>query len=427
MVRWKSRPINPIPVERMALSSDNPGVLCSLLPGVAGAELSGSQIERAVAALIDPRESDVSKATFLRALRDKGETPAEIAGFAAALLARAVDPEIDPARLPGPMLDVCGTGGDRLHLFNVSTTASFILAAGGAVVVKHGNRAITSKSGGSDVLAALGIPLDLVPADLRVQLETVGIGFMSAPQYHPAFAAVAGVRRQLAAEGTSTIFNLLGPLLNPARPAHQVVGVFSPGLTPVFADVLRQLGRRRAWAVHGAGGMDELSTLGATQVSLCERATGKRADTFSVEPEAAGLPRVAGLDRLRGGAPDQNAGTLVGIVCGEITDARLDLVLLNGAPVSEAQLRNGDRVRFGSIEAAYYSDNANVVAPLPVAAEPVAQPAAESRRPTNFENSSPFQKKNREIDPAGKYIMYCAIAAVVLFIIALVSIFMLHR
>ena len=131
----------------------------------------------------------------------KGETPAEIAGFARALLGRAVDPQIDPARLPGPAIDVCGTGGDRLHLFNVSTTVAFVLAAGGACVVKHGNRAITSKSGGADVLAALGVPLDLPPEGLRRSLETTGFGFLFAPQYHPAFKAITPVRRLLAAEG----------------------------------------------------------------------------------------------------------------------------------------------------------------------------------------------------------------------------------
>ncbi len=290
-----------------------------------GADLTDAEIGDAVNALTDPREPDAAKAAFLRALRAKGETPAEIAGFARALLARAVDPEIDPARLPGPALDVCGTGGDRLHLFNVSTTASFVLAAGGVAVVKHGNRAITSKSGGSDVLAVLGVPLDLAPEDLRRHLESNGIGFLFAPRYHPAFAAVAAVRRQLAAEGVRTIFNLLGPLLNPARPAHQLVGVFDPALTGTFAETLRQLGRRRAWAVHGAGGMDELSTLGATRVSDLD------GGTRDVMPEDAGLDRLGDLDALRGGSPEENARTLAGILRGEITDARLDIVLLNAA------------------------------------------------------------------------------------------------
>lgn len=308
-----------------------------LVPLRDGEILSAPEVESAVAALIDEAVSNASKAGFLRALRARGETPAEIAAFADALLARAVDPGIDAARVAGPLLDVCGTGGDRLHLFNVSTTASFVLAAGGVVVVKHGNRAITSRSGGADVLAALGVRLDLPPPDLRRCVETVGIGFLFAPHYHPAFKAVAPVRRQLAAEGAGTIFNLLGPLLNPVRPANQLVGVFSGALTPVFAEVLQQLGRRRVWAVHGEGGMDELSTLGATDVSRfdldsADPAAGAGAIVHDqIFPEEAGLRTAPGVEVLRGGESDDNARTLTGILAGEIDDARLDLVLFNAA------------------------------------------------------------------------------------------------
>ena len=183
----------------------------------AGAEMTVAQIESAVAALTDEREPDADKAAFLRALREKGETPAEIAGFAARCSTAPWTRRSTPPGCPARPSDVCGTGGDRLHMFNVSTTVAFVLAGGGACVVKHGNRAITSQSGGADVLAALGVPLDLPPARLRRSLETAGFGFLFAPQYHPAFKAVAPVRRLLAAEGESTIFNLLGPLLNPAR------------------------------------------------------------------------------------------------------------------------------------------------------------------------------------------------------------------
>ena len=305
--------------------------LASLLDPLArGAELLPAQIESAVAGLTDEHEPDAGKAVFLRTLRAKGETPGEIAGFARAMLARAVDPGIDPARMPGPMIDVCGTGGDKLHLFNISTTVAFVLAGGGACVVKHGNRAITSKSGGADVLAALGVPLDLTTGALLDSLETTGFGFLFAPQYHPAFKAVAPVRRQLAAEGVSTIFNLLGPLLNPARPAHQLVGVYSGAMLPTYAEVLRQLGRRSAWAVHGAGGMDELSTLGESQVYRFDADGGPvRAET--VTPEDAGLPRVANLDELRGGTAEGNARVLTGILSGQIGGARRDVVLLNAA------------------------------------------------------------------------------------------------
>ena len=294
-----------------------------------GGALAQAQIDTAVSALTDATVPDAGKADFLRALRTKGESPAEIAGFAQALLGLAVDPALEAARLPGPLLDVCGTGGDKLGLFNVSTTAAFLLAAGGVCVVKHGNRAITSKSGGADVLAALGVSLELSPAGLRRSLEETGFGFLFAPHYHPAFKAVTPVRRALAAEGIGTIFNLLGPLLNPARPDYQLIGIFSPELTHVYAEVLQRLGRQSAWVVHGAGGMDELSTFGETRVSRFTGA-GEIVDGV-VTPEQAGLARTSNLEILRGGNAEENAQILVGILTGEITDARRDLVLLNAA------------------------------------------------------------------------------------------------
>lgn len=297
-----------------------------------GREFSPGEVASAVVALLAPEAevSEVRKAIFLSDLRARGETPGEIAAFARAMLERAVDPGVDPARLPGPLLDVCGTGGDRLDLFNVSTTAAFILAAGGAAVAKHGNRGVSSRAGSSDVLAALGVPLDRTPADARRDLETHGLCFLLAPRYHPAFAAVAPVRRALAAEGISTVFNLLGPLLNPARPARQMVGVFDAALTATFAQVFRELGRERAWAVHGAAGdgrgMDEFSTLGPTMVAACEAGEVK---SLQLTPEDAGLPRAASLAELRGGAAAENARILVNILSGEVTGARRDLVLLN--------------------------------------------------------------------------------------------------
>ena len=172
--------------------------------------------------------------------------------------------------------------------------------------------------------------MELTPEGLRRSLETTGFGFLFAPQYHPAFKAVAPVRRLLAAEGVSTIFNLLGPLLNPARPAHQLVGVYARETLETYAEVLRQLGRRSAWAVHGAGGMDELSTLGESAVCRFDfdRDPVRRE---TVTPEQAGLKRAAGLDALRGGSAEENARTLVGILSGDITGEPLDLVLLNAA------------------------------------------------------------------------------------------------
>src|SRR5581483_1301039 len=277
-----------------------------------GNELDFTQIESAIATLVDAQTADEPKAAFLKALRLKGETAGEIAGFVNALLARAVDPQINASKLSGPMLDVCGTGGDRMELFNVSTTAMFVLAAGGAVVVKHGNRGITSKCGGADVLEFLGVKIDLPPEKLRRCVEENGVGFLFAPHYHPAFKAIAPVRKMLAAQGVTTIFNMLGPLMNPSRPAHQLVGVFAQSLLQKFAQTFLLLHRKHAWAVHGASdtglGVDEISTMGATQV--CKVGDGG-IEVETLHPEHFGFPR-ATAEELRGGDCAQNARILHG-------------------------------------------------------------------------------------------------------------------
>jgi anthranilate phosphoribosyltransferase len=292
----------------------------------AGAHLTSDEIDRAVAHLTAAEWEDAVKGELLRALRDKGETADEIAAFARALLARAVDPGLDAAQLPGPVIDVCGTGGDRLELFNISTTSMFILAAGGAVVVKHGNRAITSRCGGADVLEHLGVRIDLPPEALRRCVEALGVGFIFAPAYHPAFKAIAPVRKLLATQGIPTVFNLLGPLLNPARPPFQLVGIFDRTLLPKYAETLRMLGRRRAWAIHGDG-MDELATTGPTEVHEVSPG-GVRA--FEVNAGDLGIAR-ASLDDLRGRDCAGNAAILTGILDGSVRGARRDIVELNAA------------------------------------------------------------------------------------------------
>lgn len=291
-----------------------------------GRDLDAAQVEQAIAALTSGEVDDAAKASFLQALRAKGETASELAAFAQALLVRAIDPQLDPARLAGPMIDVCGTGGDKLELFNVSTTVMFVLAAGGACVVKHGNRAITSQCGGADVLEELGVKIDLAPAALRRCVETHGLGFLFAPAYHPAFQAITPVRKALAAQGLATIFNLLGPLLNPARPPHQLVGIFSPVLLPKYAAALAVLGRARAWAVHGSG-MDELSLTGPSAVR--EIVAGVIRE-MTIDPAALGLPTCSLAD-LRGGDRRANAATLTAILDGTERGPRRDLVLLNAA------------------------------------------------------------------------------------------------
>lgn len=297
-----------------------------------GEELDPREIEVAADLLLDESVSDDKKARLLLALSKKGEAPAEIAGFVEAFLMHAVDPMISDLDLPGPTLDVCGTGGDQLDLFNVSTTAMFIAAAAGAIVVKHGNRGITSKSGGADVLEALGIRIDLPPQGFRHCLEKAGVGFLFAPAYHPAFKAVAAVRKQLAAAGRRTIFNLIGPLLNPARPQCQLIGIADQTLCPAFAEILQRLGRESAWAVSGmtadGRGVDEISLMGPTRI--CKAGAYQDLEDEEITPADFGL-RTASLEILKGGGPQENAAILESILSGKDNGPRRDIVLLNAA------------------------------------------------------------------------------------------------
>lgn len=296
----------------------------------AGKALTQTQVSEAAAFLTDEHETDETKAALLRALAQKGETPGEIAAFVEEFLRLAVDPGLDRTQLPGPMLDVVGTGGDKLHLFNVSTTAMFILAGGGVCVTKHGNRGVTSKAGGADVLEALGIRIDLPVERVARGIETNGLGFFFAPLYHPAFKAVAGARKMLAAEGQRSIFNLLGPLLNPARPDYQLIGVFDPALTRVFGEILLTLGRKAAWVVHGKagqGGMDELSTLGRTHVCAL---SGSLLSESVVDAEALGFAP-ARLEDLTGGDAAENAAIIESVLSGTEKGPKRDIAVLNAA------------------------------------------------------------------------------------------------
>jgi anthranilate phosphoribosyltransferase len=296
----------------------------------AGGGLTDAEVGEMADFLLSASAADEEKAALLRALAEKGESVSEIVAFVRVFLRHAVRPQVDLDSL-GPAIDVCGTGGDRLDLFNVSTTSMFVLAAGGAVVAKHGNRGITSKSGGADVLEALGVRIDLGPAPFVEALEKAGCGFMFAPQFHPAFKAVAGVRKQLAAAGCRTIFNILGPLLNPVQPPYQLVGVADSRLPRKYAEILAGLGRRRAWVVHGSAGgglgMDEVSTLGPTAISCAEAG---RLTEHSVQPADFGAG-AACLADLRGGDARENAAILSGILSGEIRGPRRDLVVANAA------------------------------------------------------------------------------------------------
>lgn len=290
-----------------------------------GGILSADRVAEASAALLSDLATDEEKADFLEALHRRGETPEEVVAFAREFLARA-----EPFPVPdgtGPVLDVCGTGGDRLGLFNISTTVMFVAAGAGARLVKHGNRGITSKSGGADVLEALGVAIDAPTERLQAMLAEAGAVFLFAPRFHPAFKAVAPARKILAARGRASVFNMLGPLLNPARPEFQLAGVFSPQLLPLYASVLPEIGRRRAWVVHGRAGvegvMDEISTLGPTKIME----TGGEAR--EVQPADLGvLP--ARLEDLRGGDAAENAALLLDILDGTAGPAR-DIAVVNAA------------------------------------------------------------------------------------------------
>jgi len=294
----------------------------------AGNNLSAFDVQEAAAFLLSDSIEAKTKADFLTALHDKGESASEIASFVRVLLERAVPLEIEA---DGPIVDVCGTGGDGIDLFNVSTAITFVLAAGGATVVKHGNRGVTSRSGSADVLEALGVAIDLEPDDLRECIKRLGCGFVFARTYHPAFRALAEMRLRLARRQQRTIFNLLGPLLNPARPKRQLIGVFSPHLTMLFADVLRQLDCERAWIVSGTAvdslTMDDVSTIGPTVIA--EVNSGKITSAV-LDTRWLGIPQ-ATLPELTGGDARTNAETIMRILAGGETGPKHDLVIANAA------------------------------------------------------------------------------------------------
>ncbi len=256
---------------------------------------------------------------FLIALRLKGETVDEITGFARAMRRNAV--AIRPRRQP--LVDTCGTGGDESGTFNISTTAAFVIAGAGLAVAKHGNRSVSSKCGSADVLEVLGVSLTISPEEVSTCIDEVGIGFLYAPLLHPAMKHAIGPRREM---GVRTVFNILGPLTNPAGAQVQVLGVYDGALTEVMAKVLNALGAQAAFVVHGAAGLDELSTVGP---NLVTRLQDGQVHTFTLDPLEFGLPRAA-LSDLAGGDAQENAGIVRDILAGKPGPTR-DVVLLNAA------------------------------------------------------------------------------------------------
>jgi anthranilate phosphoribosyltransferase len=312
-------------------------VLESLIQQLTASEaLTDVQICQAIEQLIDESVPTAVKADFLISLARKGETAVEIAVFARELRARAILPKINGALRSREILDVVGTGGDRLGTFNISTTAALVAAAAGVLVAKHGNRASTSSTGSADVLEALGIPWDLGPEDAVLALEEHGFAFLFAPKYHPAFRHIAPARKLCAERGQSTIFNILGPLLNPARPSAMLVGVPRPELCKPLAGVLQQLGVRRAMVVCGTARdetgavkyLDELSPLDATTIAEFYQENAL-ADSI-LRPESFPV-QAANLSDLLGGDRETNAEIIQRILDGKDRGPRRDAVLLNAA------------------------------------------------------------------------------------------------
>ena len=287
---------------------------------------------------------------FLIALRAKGETADEITGCAEAMRDHAL--VVRPGR--DDLVDTAGTGGDGAHTINISTAAALVAAAAGAAVAKHGNRAVSSACGSADVLEALGFTLEQEPPRIAQSIDELGFGFLFAPSHHPAMRHAAAARKELA---TRTVFNVLGPLTNPAGARAQVVGVYSPELVSTIAEVLARLGARRAFVVHGAGGIDELSPVGPNL--LAEVVDGQVLER-RLDPEAElGIPRCS-VEELRGGSPSENAAAIRAVFAGA-NGGRRDAILLNAAGAiaaggHAADLREGLEVARRTIDSGAAAD-----------------------------------------------------------------------
>lgn len=285
-----------------------------------GHSLDMEQAETAFLAVMEGRATPVQMAALLVALRTRKEAPSEVAGGVRALRAAMV---AVPATAPEELVDTCGTGGGTFTTFNISTAAALVAAGAGVRIAKHGNRSFSSRCGSADVLAELGVNLELSPEAMADVLAEAGIVFMFAPLLHPAMKHVAPVRREL---GVGTIMNLLGPLTNPAGARRQVVGVADPALIELIASALQQLGHDRALVVHGEPGLDEISPIGPTDVI---ELAGGELERYRVQPEELIDGAGDGEDNLAGGSPSENARVVLGVLTGEITGAARAAVLLN--------------------------------------------------------------------------------------------------
>jgi anthranilate phosphoribosyltransferase len=296
-----------------------------------GQDLTAPEVEQAIHDLLEPSVPIETKAEFLLCLSRKGETPREIADFAILLRDLALDPRIDIELLGGKLIDTCGTGADGSNTFNVSTAVAFVLAAGDIPVAKHGNRSITSKCGSADVMEALGIQIEMTPERLRDGLEKLKIGFLFAPHYHKTFKAIQPVRHLLAERGKRTIFNLLGPLVNPARPNMQIIGVYDPALTDLYAQTLALMKVKRAVVVHGYSAdkkpcFDELSSIGVSKLSQLH--SSGSVETMEISADAFGF-KPAALKDLQGGDAKANAEIIRNLFSGQDKGPRRDFLVYN--------------------------------------------------------------------------------------------------
>ncbi|RMG67662.1 MAG: anthranilate phosphoribosyltransferase [Nitrospirae bacterium] len=285
---------------------------------VQGINLSEDEMVECMNEIMEGRATDAQIGAFLTALRIKGETVEEITGAARVMRQKA-------ARIEAPegVVDTCGTGGDMAHTFNVSTTTAIVVAAGGVPVAKHGNRSVSSKSGSADVLEALGVKIDLPPEKVQRCLEETGFGFLFAPLFHPAMKYAIGPRREM---GIRTIFNILGPITNPAGAKRQILGVFSDRLTEPLAQVLGRLGAEDVMVLHGEDGLDEATITDGTKVSRLKRG---EVESFIIAPEDFGFKR-ATLDDISGGDATENARITTEILRGQKGPKR-DMVIMNAA------------------------------------------------------------------------------------------------
>jgi anthranilate phosphoribosyltransferase len=291
-------------------------------------DLTADEAEAAMTIIMTGQATQSQIGAYLIALRMKGETVEEITGSVRAM--RAVAIKVPIRDRSTPVYDIVGTGGDGAHTFNISTAAAFVVAGTGRRVAKHGNRAASSQCGSADVLAALGVNLDLTSEQVGKAIDEIGIGFMFAPKFHPAMKHAVGPRKEI---GQRTIFNLLGPLTNPAGAEIQLTGVYAAALTEPLAHVLASLGSRAALVIHGAGGTDELSPVGVNRVSHLQDGTVR---TYDLDPADLGLARATVAD-LRGGTPDESAQMMRSLLTGKLNGARRDAVLLNAAAALAAE------------------------------------------------------------------------------------------